>query len=347
MLLALLLLIFLLCLYRVKFNLHGFNEDYLSKDSTNSIKGIFILLIVISHSIQYIRDCNYSFSQIGDSCFVDFYGILFQWVVVMFLFYSGYGVGESFKKKRMAYVKAMPRHRILGTLLNFDVAVIVFIILDLLLGISISTNQCLLALTGWKAVGNDNWYIFVILLCYLMTYITLRLSISKPSYRVAFLFILSALCIIVISFFKGCCWYNTILCYPLGFMYSTYKDTIEVTLKRTYWKYAIVLVVLFVSFYVIFHDCPNDQFQIAYNVKSILFGLLIVIVTLKVSIKNQPLRWCGTHLFPIFIYMRLPMIFMETKVPTLVGNYPALFILISLAVTLVIAHFYKYWEIKL
>ena len=45
--------------------------------------------------------------------------------------------------------------------------------------------------------------------------------------------------------------------------------------------------------------------------------------------------------------MRLPMIFMETKIPTLVGNYPALFILISLAVTLVIAHFYKYWEIKL
>ena len=49
MLLALLLSIFVLCLYRIRFNLKGFNDDYLSKDCTNSIKGIFILLIVISH----------------------------------------------------------------------------------------------------------------------------------------------------------------------------------------------------------------------------------------------------------------------------------------------------------
>lgn len=57
-----------------------------------------------------------------------------QLVVVMFLFYSGYGVGESFKRKGDGYVKSMPRHRILATLLNFDVAVIVFILLGLALG---------------------------------------------------------------------------------------------------------------------------------------------------------------------------------------------------------------------
>lgn len=147
MLLALLLSIFLLCLYGIKINLHGFNDDYLSKDSTNSIKGIFILLIVISHSMQYIMRGEYAFDGIGDLVFQSFFTLLLQLVVVMFLFYSGYGVGESFKKKQMLYVQAMPRHRILGTLLNFDVAVIAFIILDLLLGITISTDQCLLSLT--------------------------------------------------------------------------------------------------------------------------------------------------------------------------------------------------------
>lgn len=49
--LLLLIGVMLLCLYRIEPQLSGFNGDYLSKGSTSSIKGIFILLIVISHSV--------------------------------------------------------------------------------------------------------------------------------------------------------------------------------------------------------------------------------------------------------------------------------------------------------
>ena len=276
-----------------------------------------------------------------------FFRLLSQLVVVMFLFYSGYGVGESFKTKGDAYVQAMPRHRFLGTLVNFDVAVIVFIVVGLLLGTSFTLRQCLLSLTGWDDVGNSNWYIFVILLCYLMHYIALRLPVSKPSYRVALLFALCAGCLLGLSFFKGNYWFSTILCYPLGFMYSTYKDSIEKHFKKAYWINALAVVVLFVLIFKLFHNCTADRFQIGYNVVSMLFAILVVVLTLKVRINNQPLRWVGTHLFPIYIYMRLPMIVMENKTPALVGTYPALFILISLAVTLLIAWAYKYWEIRL
>ena len=51
----------------------------------------------------------------------------------MFLFYSGYGVMESIRKKGEAYVVAMPRHRVAGTLINFDVAVLIFLVVDLLM----------------------------------------------------------------------------------------------------------------------------------------------------------------------------------------------------------------------
>ena len=54
----------------------------------------------------------------------------------------------------------------------------------------------------------------------------------------------------------------------------------------------------------------------------------------------------GEHLFPIYIYMRLPMIVLENKLPVMIDVWPALFIVISLVVTLVIAHFYRYWQIK-
>ena len=79
---------------------------------------------------------------------------------------------------------------------------------------------------------------------------------------------------------------------------------------------------------------------------SIVFALIVIMLTIKVRIVNGPLMWIGKHLFPIYIYMRLPMIVMNQKAPALVGTYPAVFILIALAVTLLIARCYKYWEIK-
>ena len=41
------------------------------------------------------------------------------------------------------------------------------------------------------------------------------------------------------------------------------------------------------------------------------------------------------------------MIFMQHETPALVGTYPAVFVLIAFAVTLLIARCYKYFEIRL
>ena len=347
MLLGLLLLLLLLSLYQVKFNFNGFNRDYLSKDYTDSIKGIFILLIVISHAQQYIRPDGYAYDRAGDSLFLFCYHLLDQLVVVMFLFYSGYGVGEAFKNRGSSYVQAMPRHRILGTLVNFDIAVLVYIALCLLLGLPITFRQSVLSLAGWENVGNDNWYIFVILLCYFMTYVVLRLPIRKRFQRCAILFALCAVCLFVLSFYKKYYWSNTILCYPLGFLYSTYKDSIEAHVKRSYWIYAAALLVIFVPVYVLFHNCRAARFQLGYNLVSMLFALVLVMVTMKVRIYNKPLRWAGIHLFPIYIYMRVPMIIMWDRMPDLLVTHFALYVVICMIVSLIIAHFYKYWEVKL
>ena len=318
MLLTLLVSIFILCLYGSRFNLKGFNEEYLSRDCTNSIKGIFILLIVISHSLPYIRNCGYAFNGIGDYWFLQFFQMSSQLVVVMFLFYSGYGVGESSKLKGSSYIKSIPRHRILGTLLNFDVAVLAFIVVDFLLGIELTTNQCLLSLVAWKSVGNSNWYIFVILLCYLMTYIALRLPLSKPFYRVFVLFGLCALAVFFLWAFKQDYWYNTILCYPLGFMFSTFKCKIEDFFKENYWTCVLALLLALMLIH-LWHQLQGfDKFQFGYNVMSIVFALLMLSLTLKARINNKVLIWFGRMLFPVYIYMRLPMLVKEHKAPELV-----------------------------
>ena len=42
-------------------------------------------------------------------------------MVTMFLFYSGYGVFESIKKKKEKYINTIPKRRFLKTLINFAI----------------------------------------------------------------------------------------------------------------------------------------------------------------------------------------------------------------------------------
>lgn len=348
MLLAILLSVFLLGLYRSRLDVAGFHADYMAKDRTDAVKGFFILLVFLPHTLKYISKCGYQFDAIGDSAFYSFFMGITQLPVVMFLFYSGYGVCESFKRKGVAYAKKMPRHRLLGTLLNYDVAVVIFVVVSLLLSISITLRQGLVALTSWDTVGIDNWYIFVILLCYLMSYLALRFGSMKVEHRALLLLALCLLCVFVLSRLKTERWYNTLLCYPLGFLYSAYKAPVEAFLKKHYWPVLIALMVSMLGIFGIFmmHVLPN-LCQLPYNVFCMIFAMIVVMVTMKASIGNPFLSWTGTHLFPIFIYMRLPMIFMQHQTPALVGTFPALFILISLAVTLLIARVYRFFEIRL
>ena len=134
------------------------NDKYLSKDCCNFIKGIFILWVFVRHALPYT----------GRSLFVDNW--MAQLIVAMFLFYSGFGVTESIKNKGEAYLNAMPKCRLLTTLVNFDIAVVVFAVVDLLIGHKFGLYQLALSFTGLDSIGNSNWYIFDILLCYALTW---------------------------------------------------------------------------------------------------------------------------------------------------------------------------------
>lgn len=150
----------------------------LERNITDSIKGICILYVFLRHVQQYIP--TDAISGTLDYFFICFDCRVRQLLVVMFLFYSGYGVMEAIKRKGSVYVNSIPKKRFLTTLLNFDVAIIFFVILDLFINIPLALNQTLLAFTGWTSVGNSNWYIFCILILYISTYLSFKAAITPP-----------------------------------------------------------------------------------------------------------------------------------------------------------------------
>lgn len=152
-----LLLMIAMVLYKIKINLSGFYEDYMSKTQTSAINGIFIFIVFCSHIRGYI---------LVNGALDYFCTALDQLMVTSFLFYSGYGCTVSYLNKGNKYLKHFMRNRFLTTLINFDIAVIFYIIIGALLKTQFSVKQIIGSFFALNSVGNSNWYIFVILCMY-------------------------------------------------------------------------------------------------------------------------------------------------------------------------------------
>lgn len=109
-----------------------------------------------------------------------------QMVVSMFFFYSGFGIMEQIKHRGGAYIGTIPKKRFPQLLLNMDICVVLFIILNTAIGQTFGAKQILLSLIGWESVGNSNWYIFVMLALYVVTYLSFLIIKRKATRKLSF-----------------------------------------------------------------------------------------------------------------------------------------------------------------
>lgn len=312
----------------------GFNQNYISKDDTLAIKGIFVALILISHGKQYLTlDGTY------DGAYVALQNHLNQMVVAMFMFYSGFGMMESVKRKQFAYIKTIPQKRFPNLLLTYDVAVLLFSIMDITLGKNVTLKNLFIALIGWNGIGNSSWYVFVILALYILTFfafIPKRFSENKVVEFIC-LVILSVLSMVLIftlkKFDKPQFWFNTLILYAGGFWYSYFKDIIEKVLMKNNTTYFVAFAgVILVYVYSYLHRWDRLLF---YTIWAFMFTALVVLITMKVSIKNSFLKFLGEHVFSIYILQRIPMIILANFGVNERHKY--IFLIVSFTITFAMA----------
>ena len=321
----------------------------LSIQQCNAIKGISILLVFIGHACGYIVNHGYSFHLIGDNLFLAINRVVGQFCVVMFLFYSGYGTELSIQNKGDDYVKRIPWRRCLTTLLNFDVAVIVFFVISLLLGKDVKLSQFFISLTAWDSIGNSNWYIFDIIACYFISFVAATIT---SSHRKGFfvMLVLTMMLIGVLYFFKTkeTWWYDTILAYPAGAFVALNKDRFMKSVTKNYKSALLGTMVLLGAVVSLAIFVLNGRFHVmTYNLASVLFAFLVLLITMRIKVQNAVLIWLGTNLFPLYIYQRAPMMVMANSCPSFVASYPLGFCVVSLAITILIALAYRYVKISI
>lgn len=301
-------LLFFIVIYKIDFSGKYFYADNLNNNkigggTTTSFRGIFAVLIFLSHSKQYINiDGRFN------SIFVLQNTLLGQLIVVIFFFYSGFGIMESYKKKQN-YFATFPKRRVLKTLINFDIAILLYMILNLCFGRHYSIYDNLLSFIGWTSIGNSNWFIFAILICYISTYISWLAFKNKKLLTLSTTVLLFIYILVLSVLNKGTYWFDTILTFPFGMLFSIYFDKLKNIFTKNNFNYIVSLIVSILMFCILFllRKYLNYLCLIS-NLIGILFCLILTLISYKIRLKNPILTFLGNHSFDIYILQRIPMI---------------------------------------
>ena len=125
MIIFVLILVAIICSGLTVANKNEFYSDYCSPKNTNTVNAIFSILIFLSHAVTYV-DLNGAF----DAPYFTLRKFLGQLVVITYLFFSGYGIMESIKKKGTLYVKQMPVNRFFKLWYHFAIVIVLYTIVS-------------------------------------------------------------------------------------------------------------------------------------------------------------------------------------------------------------------------
>jgi len=314
-------------------------NDYMSVRMTNSIKGIFLCMVFFSHIWTYTDFSHPYLDGLYQQLVKRRMG---QCVVTMFLFYSGFGIMESIKKRGQAYVERMPVQRFLKVLLLFDSAIIFFWIYRVITGAHYSIKKMLLTFIGWDGIGNSNWYIFCVLWLYIFTYISFVVFKKNYCKAVLGIFLCSIIYMLVMNRAgKDYWWYDTILCYTWGALFSLYRKKAEAFINENIGSWIFFLIVFLIGHIMSYYY--RDTNPVVYQLWVFCFVAVIIIFTMRYVVDSRILRWGGVNLFELYILQRLPMMILKPYMlngeVTIWSKY--LYVVMSFAITLILAVIYR------
>lgn len=185
-------------------------KDILSKDDTNSIKGIAALFIFYAHFYNGL---------IGTGMDV---GIGKLWLLTggmgvgLFFFLSGYGLNKSNGIIRQNFLL----RRVKSVLVPFVIIRMILYVIDLLQGKEQSVVSAF-----WYAIRESNWFVTLILIIYVGYYICFKLF-GREHLNSSVLIYNIVIGIIFIMLDLDPKWYNSHLLFSLGMYMADYNDRV-------------------------------------------------------------------------------------------------------------------------
>ena len=300
-------ILFLLSIINV--NVKGNNNfyyDYMELKNTNSIKGIFVWMIILSHYQNYYKNKEKYLYRIILKCFG-------QKMVSLFLFYSGFGIFESIKKKGKKYVKSLI-NKANVLFIKSQIILIFFLLNNLFLGIKITLKNYFLSIIFKKNIGNSYWFAFTIICFYIYSYISF--IIIKHNYVLGII-ILNIICIfhiyLIYNFYypKKCYTIDNTLCFIVGFYYSLLNNYLNKIIMKNDIIYFLCLSCLILIYYYFYNYTMKTIWIVLFT--NCFFSLVIIFISMKIRFNNEFLNLLNTHSFSIYFLQRIVMRFIYVK----------------------------------
>ena len=341
--------IFILGLFGIRFQSKKTSENtYLQKDSTLCIRGIFILLIVISTYVGTLSKTSVNQFDAPMLGLVSRFGpILF----VPFFFYSGYGIFKTYKTEGKEYARRIPLQQILRHFLSYFIAWIFFAVSALALETPYDLKTFILSGFALSTIGNTSWFVLVMLFLYFFSFVSFRIADHKTAVIINILLSIMLVFILRGLGFESYYW-NTLFAYEFGIIYCYLQDRIEPFLLKN--KLNRILTILFgigglTAFFLLNQQIPfNDFKEAAYVFPVFFFCVTLVGVTSLFRIRNRFLHFLGTNAFWIYLLHQLPLIWLKNVSFAASNKY--VFFILSVAITIVLAFalnkvFNYFWNI--
>ena len=283
---------------------NNFFKDYMALENTSPIKGIFVWLIIMSHYRGYYKTtqiyiCRKILSYFG------------QKMVSLFLFYSGYGIIESIKKKGINYAKTLPIKSLI-LFIKYQLILLIFLLNNILLGKKLNFKNYFLSVIFKQSIGNSNWFAYTIIFLYLYSFLSFGLINNKKNLFFGIIFIN------IISYFHFYFTYNyfypkmiytvdNILCFIIGIYYSLLKKYLDkIFMKNDVLYFGNISLIIAIYYY--FFSLKNRNIYIV-SLTNCFFSLIIILISMKIRFKNEFLLFLNSHSYSIYLLQRVIMMY--------------------------------------
>jgi len=287
-----------------------FFTDYMDLENTSNVKGIFVWMIIFRHSTgYYYRNPNKASIIIDNS--------LQQNIVSLFLFYSGYGIYKSFSKKGINYIKTLPIKSII-LFIKTQLILLLFLLTNKILHKKITLKDYFYAAILKKSIGNSYWFASAIILLYIEAFFSFILIRNKKFNFIGIIFV-SILCYFHVKYAHKYYYpkdpvYNldTIMCFIPGLYYCFFQSYIDKIIMFNDIIY-LGLISIVTYFYYKYHLHPKEGLLLYRSIKNCIFCIIAVLLTVKIQLKNDFLKFLNSHSYSIYLLQRMVFIYFRQK----------------------------------
>lgn len=295
-------------------------DNYLDKGTTNRIKGLACIFVIIGHFQFYVGEQGIL------QPFMSGVGLL---SVGLFFFISGYGVQRS-NLKNNNYVKGFLKKRILGgVVIPYLFYAIIYWIVYWIIGNRLSVTDIIQTYIGGSPYIKYSWYMINIFIFYVAFWIMIKYKKHIIIGMTICFFVYSVICMIV---GYGNWWYNASILFVIGIICATYREKMICIIE----KYRGILLSIFIPVYIYIYIYSEEIHQLlpiygTYAVMNCIkvcsFSLVILTVLTMVKLEGRVLNYLG--MISLEIYMTQGIIFLILEKTGIDSNIFGLLVIIG------------------